>query len=735
MIHLSAFENDLKNIIMDAIVLQKQKLKDFSNEFVLIKILESELRENVFKNIYPKFNSKKIINETIEYIEKNSKDLNKDDFYNTLFEAKVHADKKACGDITIDDFILSLLSIKKGFSYNILKQNGISYGIFLNFLEDSKDKKIEEIEKSYNSEFIIDEKVSGYLNNINELAKNNFFKVIGREKEIEKSIHILNKKLKNNMIITGDSGVGKTSLIMGLAQKINENDVPENLSNKVILELNITKLLAGTKYRGDFEERINNVIEFAEKNSNVILYIDEIHTIVGSGVSSTSSNDAANLIKPALSNGNIKCIGVSTYNDYKKTIAKDPSLKRRFEEIRIKEPNKEESYKIIKGIISEFEIHHKVSYTDDAIKTAIDLSSEYIKDRFLPDKAIDLIDEIGSKNSSNKEEFKSIGKKDIQLYISNLYNIPIEKIQSKSNKIIKDLKKIIGKKVFGQDEAIELIHKKIVVSYAQLGSNDKPEGSFLFAGPTGVGKTEIVNQLSYFLNRNLIRLDMSEYMEKQSVSKLIGSPPGYVGHGETAMLTDAITKNQDSIILIDEMEKAHPDIQNIFLQILDNAKLTDSQGNVVDFSKTMIIFTSNAGASDMERRSIGFSDGGSIDVDKSDNEIERIFKPEFRNRLDAIVKFKSLKKDNLIYIVNKFMEPIIEKMKNEYNCKITLSKATKDWLIENGYNEKMGARPMKRLIDDRITYELSLLMLSKNIKNKEIKIINNKDNFEFIIKK
>lgn len=735
MIHLSAFEEDLKKIMIDAIIYKDEKSSCFCNEFLLIKILESEIKEDIFKSLYPKFNTKKIINDITEYSERNKEKLDTKEFYETLFDAKNQADKKSSSVITLDDYIVSLLNMKNGFSSNILKQNGISVDGFLGKLNFSQNSKIKEMEeKSIDENFIIDEKVSGFLNNINDVAKNNFFKVIGRDKEIEKSLNILNKKLKGNMILTGDSGVGKTSIIMGLAQKINEKDVPDNLKNKVILELNITKLLAGTKYRGDFEERINNVIEFAEKNENVIIYIDEIHTIVGSGLSSSSSNDAASLIKPALASGKIKCIGVTTYNDYKKTIAKDPSLKRRFEEVRVKEPNKEETFKIIKGIITDFEVHHQVNYTDDAIKTAIDLSVEYIKDRFLPDKAIDLIDEVGSKKSSNISEFKNIGKKEIQIYISDMYDVPLEKIQSKSNKIIKDLRKIIGKKVFGQDDAIELLHKKIVVSYAQLGTKDKPEGSFLFAGPTGVGKTEIVNQLSYYLNRNLIRLDMSEYMEKQSVSKLIGSPPGYIGHGETAMLTDAIIKNQDSIILVDEMEKAHQDIQNLFLQILDNAKLTDSQGNIVDFSKTMIIFTSNAGATEMEKRSIGFTEGGSIDVDKSDDEIERLFRPEFRNRLDAIVKFKPLQKDNLGYIVDKFMEPIVTKLKEEYNCKITLSKTAKDWLIENGYNIKMGARPMRRLIDDKIVFDLSLIMLSENIKNKEIKIVYN-NKIDFIIKK
>lgn len=719
---LNAFDDELIKVLKNVVLYKSENNVSFCSELLLIKILEENLREKVFEEIYKNFDSKSIIKDLYDYIEKNKNLIKEEDFLRLFYLAKSKADQKMSSKINIDDIIISMFEFEDSYCFNVLNSNGINNNSFINHLEKYKDKKINEVLKD-NKEFIIDSSISKFLTNINETSKNKFFKVVGRDKEIKKAIQILNKKLKNNMVFTGDSGVGKTSILMGLAQKINEGDVPNNLLNKTIYQVDITEIIAGTKYRGDFEERIKNIINFAEKNSDVILFIDEIHTLVGSGSSSSTSMDAADLFKPALSNGKIKCIGVTTYQDYQKTIAKDPSLKRRFQEIKVKEPSEDESFKIIKGIISDFESHHNVTYTDDAIKTSIELSVNYIKDRFLPDKAIDLIDEVGSIISAKNKEHTKIGKKDIQLLISDMFSVPIEKIQSKPSKLLKDFEKYLNEKIYGQSEAITNLYKKVIVSYAQLNPENKPEGSFLFVGPTGVGKTEIVNELSKYLNRNLIRLDMSEFMEKHSISKLIGSPPGYIGYGETSLLADQVNRYPNSIILVDEMEKAHEDIQNIFLQILDNAKLTDAQGNNINFSKTMVIFTSNAGAQDMQRNNIGFGCNLGINVDKGNEEIERLFRPEFRNRLDAIIKFNPLDKLNIVRVVDKFMEKIINKVEKEYNSTIILTKSAKDWLVENGYNSYMGARPMQRIINDKIAVDIATkLIMEPNIKNKVIKI-------------
>jgi ATP-dependent Clp protease ATP-binding subunit ClpA len=719
--------------------------KEFTVEALLFELLNIDNVKLMLNDINQDLDISEIKKDIIAYLDKKNIEDNDQipagkfklskSIESIMFEATAIANKNGESIVTENDMLLSILSYK---ALNVeplvaqvlLEKNDITFEKLESVFENQKE--INEKNKVDETVVEIHKDLKGVVTNLNEKAKNNFFTVVGREKEIQKSIYILNRKQKNNMIFTGDSGVGKTSVVMGLAQRINEGTVPDNLQGKVIYEIDMPQLIAGTKYRGDFEERIKHVIDFAKANPNSILFIDEIHTVVSSGSSSSNSMDAASIMKPALSNGDIKLIGVTTYEEYKKTIAKDSALKRRFQEVKVSEPSIEESVKIIKGIIGSFEDHYELSYTDDAIKSAVELSVSYIKDRFLPDKAIDLIDEAGSIKSANMENDGKIGKKDIQSLIATTFNVPLEKIQSKSSKMLKDLEKNLKQKIYGQDKAVESLYEKVLISFAHLNRENKPEGSFLFVGPTGVGKTEIVNVLSQELNRDLVRFDMSEYMEKHSVAKLIGAPPGYIGMEEGGQLTEKIARSPDSILLIDEIEKAHPDVQNIFLQVLDNAKLTDSQGVSVDFSQTLIIFTSNAGSQEMSKRGMGFA-APTMDVDKSDGEINRLFKPELRNRIDNIIKFNPLDKKDVKLVVDKFMAPIIKQVEEKYHAHVQITAPAKEWLVTHGYDEQMGARPMARVIDKEVVVELSKLLLTNSIKHKMIKIGLKKDKISFTI--
>lgn len=748
-----SYTEELEDILANLKLKLTSDYNELSLDLFVLEIIKSKHIQDIIKKINKDISIENIEKTLKEHLIKNNKLTEERDVKNfkieltnsvleVIFDSTARVNRRGSSRVDTIDMLLSILDLnleqspetEHCISKKLLLNSGINFSSFSDILKEEKKENGENKdlkESSYKPTKT--NKTLSLLTNLNEKAKDDFFEVIGREKEIAKAMQILNRKLKNNMVFTGDSGVGKTSVVMGIAQKINEGDVPPNLKGKIIYEIDVPQLIAGTKYRGDFEERIKNIIEFAKKNKETILFIDEIHTLVSSGSGSSNSLDAANILKPALSNGDIKCIGVTTYDEYKKTIAKDPSLKRRFQEVKVKEPTVEESFQIIKGIIESFEEHHHVKYTDDAIKTAIDLSITYMKDRCLPDKALDLIDEAGSFQGSLLTEDKKVGKKQIQELISNNFNVPIEKIQAKSSKILRDLEKNLKSKIFGQDEAVQALYEKVIVSYARLNIETKPEGSFLFLGPTGVGKTEIVNQLAYELDKNLIRLDMSEYMEKHSVSKMIGAAPGYVGYEEGGALTDKVQRFPDSIILIDEIEKAHEDVQNIFLQILDNATLTDSRGEAHDFSQTMIIFTSNAGAEEMSKRGIGFG-APEMSLDKAESEVSRMFKPELRNRIDHIITFNPLEKSNVRLVVDKFLDPIRTKVKNEYNVDITITHNAKDWLVDNGYDKKMGARPMSRVIDKNVTTPIAtLLVTSSNIKNKKIKIGVKKNKLDFNI--
>ena len=530
--------------------------------------------------------------------------------------------------------------------------------------------------------------------------------LIGRGPEVDRTIQILCRRSKNNPLYVGDPGVGKTAIAEGLARKIVEGQVPEVLQNAVIYSLDMGALLAGTRYRGDFEERLKQVVSELEKMPDAVLFIDEIHTVIGAGATSGGAMDASNLLKPALSSGAIRCIGSTTYKEFRNHFEKDRALLRRFQKIDVNEPSVEDTIKILKGLRSAFEDHHRVKYTPEAIKTAVELSARYINDRKLPDKAIDVIDEVGAMQMlvPPSKRKKTITAKEIEAVIATMARIPPKSVSSDDKKVLEHLERDLKRVVFGQDKAIALLSTAMKLSRAGLRDPDKPIGSFLFSGPTGVGKTEVARQLASIMGIPLQRFDMSEYMERHSVSRLIGAPPGYVGFDQGGLLTDAVDQQPHSVLLLDEIEKAHPDLFNILLQVMDNGRLTDHHGKTVDFRNVVLIMTTNAGASDMARQGIGFGDVSKEDA--GDEAVKRMFTPEFRNRLDAIVPFAYLGKEVVSRVVDKFILQL-ELQLVEQNVHIQFDSESREWLGERGYDRLYGARPMARLIQDKVKQPLA----------------------------
>ncbi len=530
--------------------------------------------------------------------------------------------------------------------------------------------------------------------------------LIGRGPEVDRTIQILCRRSKNNPLYVGDPGVGKTAIAEGLARKIVEGDVPEVLADAVIYSLDMGALLAGTRYRGDFEERLKQVVGELEQMPEAVLFIDEIHTVIGAGATSGGAMDASNLLKPALSGGTIRCVGSTTYKEFRNHFEKDRALLRRFQKIDVNEPTVEDTIKILKGLRSAFEDHHKVKYTPDALKTAVELSARYINDRKLPDKAIDVIDEVGAMQMlmPPSRRKKKITAREIEQVIATMARIPPKSVSKDDKKALENLGRDLKHVVFGQDEAITRLSTAMKLSRAGLRDPDKPIGSFLFSGPTGVGKTEVARQLASIMGIELKRFDMSEYMERHSVSRLIGAPPGYVGYDQGGLLTDAIDQNPHCVLLLDEIEKAHPDLFNILLQVMDNGRLTDHHGKTVDFRNVVLVMTTNAGASDMARSGIGFGDVSKEDA--GTEAVKKMFTPEFRNRLDAIVPFAYLGKTTVSRVVDKFILQL-ELQLADQNVHIQFDSDARDWLAANGYDKLYGARPMGRLIQDKIKQPLA----------------------------
>ena len=530
--------------------------------------------------------------------------------------------------------------------------------------------------------------------------------LIGRGPEVDRTIQILCRRSKNNPLYVGDPGVGKTAIAEGLARKIVEGDVPEVLTNAVIYSLDMGSLLAGTRYRGDFEERLKQVVAELEKLPDAVLFIDEIHTVIGAGATSGGAMDASNLLKPALSGGKIRCIGSTTYKEFRNHFEKDRALLRRFQKIDVNEPTIEDTIKILKGLRSAFEDHHKVKYTPDAIKTAVELSARYINDRKLPDKAIDVIDEVGAMQMlvPPSKRKKIITAKEIEAVIATMARIPPKSVSSDDRTVLEHLERDLKRVVFGQDKAIGVLSSAMKLSRAGLRDPDKPIGSFLFSGPTGVGKTEVAKQLASIMGIPLQRFDMSEYMERHSVSRLIGAPPGYVGFDQGGLLTDAVDQQPHCVLLLDEIEKAHPDLFNILLQVMDNGRLTDHHGKTVDFRNVVLIMTTNAGAADMASQGIGF--GNVSKEDAGDEAVKRMFAPEFRNRLDAIVPFSYLPTEVISRVVDKFILQL-ELQLADQNVHIQFDSDARGWLGEKGYDKLYGARPMARLIQEKVKQPLA----------------------------
>lgn len=595
-----------------------------------------------------------------------------------------------------------------------------------NHSEDSDPNQAEVKKESALKKYCVD---------LNERSKEGGIDpLIGRDSEVERCIQILCRRRKNNPILVGDPGVGKTAIAEGLAYKIVSKEIPKVLANAIIYSLDMGALLAGTRYRGDFEERLKAVMTELEEHPDAVLFIDEIHTVIGAGATSGGSMDASNLLKPALQGGLLRCMGSTTYKEYRQHFEKDRALSRRFQKIDVNEPSIEDTIKILKGLKSYFEKHHDIKYSSDAIKTAVELSARYIHDRKLPDKAIDVIDEAGAAQQllAESKKRKIITVKEIESVVAKIARIPPKSLTKDDAQNLQDLESSLKRVVFGQDFAISALSSAIKLSRAGLREPEKPIGNYLFAGPTGVGKTEVAKQLADTLGVELIRFDMSEYMEKHAISRLIGAPPGYVGFDQGGLLTDGIDQHPHSVLLLDEIEKAHPDVFNILLQIMDHGKLTDHNGRKVDFRNTILIMTSNAGASDMAKAAIGFG------RDKREGEdtaaIERIFSPEFRNRLDAVISFASLGREIITKVVEKFVLQL-EAQLMDRNVTFELSQKAAEWLGEKGYDEKMGARPLARVIQEEIKRPLAdELLFGKLAKGGIVKVDlkNNAINLEII---
>ncbi len=565
--------------------------------------------------------------------------------------------------------------------------------------------------------------LSNYCVNLNKKAMaGKIDPLIGREPEIERTIQILCRRTKNNPLYVGDPGVGKTAIAEGLAKRIVEGDVPEVLARSTIYALDMGALLAGTRYRGDFEERLKAVVSELENQQGAILFIDEIHTVIGAGATSGGAMDASNLLKPALASGNLRCIGSTTYKEFRNYFEKDRALVRRFQKIDVNEPTLEDSVKILRGLKANYEKHHKVRYTDEAIRAAVELSAKYINDRKLPDKAIDVIDEVGASRMLLPEHKrrKTVTLRDVEEIVAKIARIPPKSVSADDKETLRNLERDLKSMVFGQDKAIEALSAAIKLARAGLREPEKPIGNYLFCGPTGVGKTEVARQLAATMGIELIRFDMSEYMERHSVSRLIGAPPGYVGFDQGGLLTDAIDQHPHAVLLLDEIEKAHQDLFNILLQVMDHGKLTDHNGKTVDFRNVVLIMTTNAGASDLAKEAIGF--GRESREGEDEDAIKRLFTPEFRNRLDATIAFAGLTPEIVGRVVEKFVMQL-EAQLADRNVTIELSSAAKEWLAERGYDKLYGARPLARVIQEHIKKPLAEeLLFGKLVKGGSVKV-------------
>jgi ATP-dependent Clp protease ATP-binding subunit ClpA len=640
-------------------------------------------------------------------------------FQRVLQRAAIHVQSSGREEVTGANVLVAMFSERESHAVFFLQEQDMSRLDAVNYIshgvakvpgrsETRRVRGAEEepqpaAEKSRKNEGAL----QSYCVNLNKkAAQGKIDPLIGRHAEVERTIQILCRRFKNNPLYVGDPGVGKTAIAEGLARKIINGDVPEVLKTAVIYSLDMGSLLAGTRYRGDFEERLKAVLAELEQQDNAILFIDEIHTVIGAGATSGGSMDASNLLKPALASGTLRCIGSTTYKEYRNYFEKDRALVRRFQKIDINEPSLEDSVKILMGLKPYYEEHHKIRYTNDAVKASVDLSHRYISDRKLPDKAIDVIDEVGAAQMllPPTKRKRVIGVKDVEAVVAKIARIPPKTVSSDDREVLKNLEQSLRAVVYGQDKAIDALCMSIKLSRAGLREPEKPIGCYLFSGPTGVGKTEVAKQLASAMGVELKRFDMSEYMERHTVSRLIGAPPGYVGFDQGGLLTDAIDQHPHCVLLLDEIEKAHRDLFNILLQVMDHGKLTDHNGKVVDFRNVILIMTTNAGAADMARPAIGFNQ--EVRVGDDQEAINKLFTPEFRNRLDATIGFARLSPEVLHRVVDKFVGQL-EKQLGERNVTIKVTDEARTWLGERGYDELYGARPLARVIQENIKKPLA----------------------------
>jgi ATP-dependent Clp protease ATP-binding subunit ClpA len=648
-------------------------------------------------------------------------------FQRVLQRAAAHVQSSGKEIVEGKNILVALFREDNSHALYLLQRQGITRLDVLNYISHgiSKLPAEEEEEAAASQNHRVDDEdeprpvknpLAAFTSNLVQRAKEGLIDpLIGRENELERTIHVLARRRKNNPIYVGDSGVGKTAIVDGLALKIFKGEVPEILKDAVIYSLDMGSVLAGTKFRGQFEERLKAVLNALKKQPNAILFIDEIHTIVGAGATSGGSMDASNILKPALTSGTLRCIGATTYHEYRSYFERDRALSRRFQKIEVYEPSIEETVQILEGLKSYYEKHHGVTYTPEALRAAAELSAKYINDRFLPDKAVDVIDEVGASFKIKPADAgRVVNDTDIEAVVAKIARIPPRSVSASDKERLHDLDGDLKRVVFGQDKAIETVVTAIKLSRAGLGHPEKPVGSLLFTGPTGVGKTEVAKQLAATLGLQFLRFDMSEYMEKHTVSRLIGAPPGYVGFDQGGLLTEAITRNPHSVLLLDEIEKAHPDLFNILLQVMDHATLTDNNGKKADFRHVILIMTSNAGAREMASASIGFGDRSSLG--KGEQALERLFNPEFRNRLDAIVTFGPLTPEAVEKVVDKFMKEIVQQLA-EKKVTITLTPEARAYLAEKGYDKTFGARPMARLIQKEIKLAIADEILFGKLQN------------------
>ncbi|WP_374512454.1 ATP-dependent Clp protease ATP-binding subunit ClpA [Niveibacterium sp.] len=640
-------------------------------------------------------------------------------FQRVIQRAILHVQSSGKKEVTGANVLVAIFGEKESHAVYFLNRQGITRLDVVNFISHGITKTPQPSQKPQSEKSESEQgdgeqetastngALENFTQNLNQAALvGKIDPLIGRDKEIERVIQTLCRRRKNNPLLVGEAGVGKTAIAEGLARRIIEGRVPEILENAQVFALDMGSLLAGTKYRGDFEQRLKAVLKALIETDNAILFIDEIHTLIGAGAASGGTLDASNLLKPALSSGQLKCIGATTYNEFRQIFEKDHALSRRFQKVDVHEPSVPETIEILKGLKSRFEQHHGVKYSHAALTCAAELSARYINDRHLPDKAIDVIDEAGAAQRilPKSRQKKTIGKGEIEEIVAKIARIPPRSVSSDDKTALRNLDRDLKNVVFGQSAAIDALAKAIKMSRSGLGNPQKPIGGFLFSGPTGVGKTEVARQLAYTLGIELVRFDMSEYMERHAVSRLIGAPPGYVGFDQGGLLTEAITKKPHCVLLLDEIEKAHPDIYNILLQVLDHGTLTDNNGRQADFRNVIIIMTTNAGQETIQKATMGFTQTRELGDEMV--EIKRLFTPEFRNRLDAIISFKPLDRDIILQVVDKFLMQL-EGQLAEKKVEASFTDALREWLANKGFDPLMGARPMSRLIQDTIRAALA----------------------------